>query len=46
MLSIVYYNILDSSISKYSTMNIFNSDVDKYYAAKKTHGISHSSTNK
>jgi hypothetical protein len=33
------YNIPDSSVNKYSTMDISNSSVGKYYVTKKTHGI-------
>ena len=32
-------NIPGSNVSEYSTMNISNSNVDKYYKAKKIYGI-------
>ena len=36
------HNIINSSISEYSTTDIFNSRVGKYYVAKKTYGIPNS----
>jgi hypothetical protein len=32
-------NILNSNINEYSTTDIFNSSVGKYYVAKKTYDI-------
>jgi len=40
MLWLSALNILNSNVNEYSTTDIFNSNVDKYYVAKKTYGIS------
>lgn len=39
-------NIPNSGVNEYSTMDIFNSSVGKYYVAKKTYGISGSGVSK